>query len=308
MVDYLSLLAEDRDMVAYRPKLNRLTGRCVLATIMFQQILYWWTKSGHKPFYKFLAPCSHADYREGDSWEEELGFSRSEVHTALSKIAVKVTKGVSKTKVLEENMVAYWTDRTRKTWFEVSPQVVNQRLHEHYICNAGFLHYIVNPDFNITYNSTETSDRSRVLTVPDGAPPTGENKPTKPTDPIKEFQRAFVADLYERLDRRGLLKKRALSESYRGQLAGEVGTNLRKQTASEAKLWAAQDEIIAAWEREALPIWKAINASERRDQRGSRNGASGKEKPPPRTREEEAADRARQYDEMFGGKKKGAKQ
>lgn len=53
-----------------------------------QQLEYWFDRSGDG-FYKFLEPCQHAAYREGDSWVEELGFSSEEFRTAFDKIGIR---------------------------------------------------------------------------------------------------------------------------------------------------------------------------------------------------------------------------
>jgi hypothetical protein len=86
MQDPIALLADDKEMITYRPKLNQLTGS-VVATILLQQIIYRWVRSNRHPFYKFGAPCAHPNYKPGDSWQEEIGISRSELETALKKSA-----------------------------------------------------------------------------------------------------------------------------------------------------------------------------------------------------------------------------
>ena len=66
---YLSILSADKDVILYRKELNDITGG-VTSTILLQQISYWWVKSGRKPFYKFIEPCGHERYKQGDSWVE----------------------------------------------------------------------------------------------------------------------------------------------------------------------------------------------------------------------------------------------
>ncbi len=73
-----TLLFGDRDgvmgrVIAYRPALVTLAGSPT-ASLFLIQVAYWWFVMGRKPFYKFNAPCSHALYRAGDSWQEELGY------------------------------------------------------------------------------------------------------------------------------------------------------------------------------------------------------------------------------------------
>ncbi|WP_069999267.1 hypothetical protein [Cellulosilyticum sp. I15G10I2] len=69
----------------YCPELNTLIGS-VNATIVLLQLEYWFTKMAADRFYKFLDACSHELYMPGDSWVEELGFSKNEFRTAFSKI------------------------------------------------------------------------------------------------------------------------------------------------------------------------------------------------------------------------------
>lgn len=127
------ILEGDQRVVAYRPEFVDLTGS-VMSAILLQQIVYrsskkhWGGKCG-RPFYKFNAPCSHPDYREGDSWQEELKFTRSELETALKRIAVKITKGKSKQEVRQHALVMYWTDKTRKTWYEPNWPILGEKLY-----------------------------------------------------------------------------------------------------------------------------------------------------------------------------------
>ena len=71
-----------RNNVPYIKELRQLSGS-VTASILMQQLDYWFEK---KPggFYKFLEPCENNElYKTGDSWTEELGFSKYEFKTAL---------------------------------------------------------------------------------------------------------------------------------------------------------------------------------------------------------------------------------
>lgn len=76
-----------RNNVPYIKELRQLSGS-VTASILMQQLDYWFEK---KPggFYKFLEPCENNEYyKKGDSWTEELGFSKSEFKTAFEKIGI----------------------------------------------------------------------------------------------------------------------------------------------------------------------------------------------------------------------------
>ena len=80
-----NLISKDNEIIPYRKELNAITGG-VTATILLQQIIYWYSNNGNKPFYKFIEPCQHEKYTAGDSWCEELGFSRKELLTAMKKL------------------------------------------------------------------------------------------------------------------------------------------------------------------------------------------------------------------------------
>ncbi len=127
-VDLFAIFAEDKKMVAYRPQWRQITGS-VTATILLQQILFHWDKSGRRPFYKFKIPClneqgaiTNSMYKTGDSWIEELGFSRHEFNTAIKKIGCKISK-----RRLEKNPdlkthdkpVEYYTDENHTTWYSI---------------------------------------------------------------------------------------------------------------------------------------------------------------------------------------------
>lgn len=120
------LLAGDHSFIAYRPRLNKLTGS-VTATILLQRILWRYERNGREAFYKFKEPCEHRAYREGDSWCEELGFTRHEFDTARSKIAEKCRKS-EKDERLKERGIVYWTDGDRMTWYDVNPERISDAL------------------------------------------------------------------------------------------------------------------------------------------------------------------------------------
>jgi hypothetical protein len=75
--------------IPYIPAIRMLTGS-TNAAILFQQLNFRFEK---KPsgFYKFQSPPAqpHDKYRAGDSWTEELMFSKEEFRTAFDKIGVR---------------------------------------------------------------------------------------------------------------------------------------------------------------------------------------------------------------------------
>lgn len=122
--DPLMILAGDRHLISYRPILNHITG-CVTSTILLQQIIFRWQNAGKKPFYKFKEPCDHKLYQEGDSWCEELGFSRKQFDTALSNIGHKLRKGEPRKR---DCLVYYWTDISRVTYYDINETNLKKKL------------------------------------------------------------------------------------------------------------------------------------------------------------------------------------
>jgi hypothetical protein len=153
---------DDKSLVIYRPRLNQITGS-VLATILLQQIIYWANKSQNL-FYKFLRPCQHDLYKPGDSWEEELGFTRRELDGALAKIAKKYNP--KKEAPPSDSFVVFYTDIRRLTWFSVNWNVLNTSLEELFLHNAQNVHY-VNHDPHITYCTERTLDNKDTETTPE---------------------------------------------------------------------------------------------------------------------------------------------
>jgi hypothetical protein len=160
----LKILAEDTLVVSYRPQFARMTGS-VMAAILLQQLLHRWMQAGRQAFYKFKEPCKHGDYRTGDSWCEELAFTRREFDNALSLIGTKVTKGCSKNDLMtycwpklpadsasEEyrsawsdimrHVVIYWTDANRVTWFWLNETLLERAIAVTYSGNARFRRYL----------------------------------------------------------------------------------------------------------------------------------------------------------------------
>lgn len=123
----LAMLGNGRQIL-YQPLLNRLTGH-VLASLLLQQILYRWGQNSRSPFYKFSAPCRHAAYKTGDSWQEEMGFSRTEFETARRRIGIKISRSKGEQIGQTSSLVAYWTDNRRLTWYALNETVIAKQLY-----------------------------------------------------------------------------------------------------------------------------------------------------------------------------------
>ena len=78
--------ASVRRGILYVPDFRPFAGS-VTASILWQQLDFWFAQYPDG-FFKFLEPCKHEAYRNGDSWVEELGFSKDEFRTAFRKIGI----------------------------------------------------------------------------------------------------------------------------------------------------------------------------------------------------------------------------
>jgi hypothetical protein len=189
-VKITTIIADDVTKISYRPLWRYIAGS-VTSAILLQQMLYWWRKMNQKAFYKFTAPCNHEDYKEGDSWLEELGFKRAEFEGARNKIAKRIKTGDSKMDALEHYPVVYWNDCDRRTWYEFNEELLEECLQWLYsanaenlqqVANAGILQYISNAE-NLQYiDSTVDYQETTFTASTAAAPPQDETPPTpKPT-------------------------------------------------------------------------------------------------------------------------------
>jgi hypothetical protein len=119
-------LAQERMVIPYRPELAKHL-KSINSAILLQQIIFRWIGNGRRPFYKFKEPCRHSKYRPGDSWVEELGFSRREFDTALRNIATWKKSGVSMSDAKKAGKpVVYWRTRDVCIFYTVNvPAVLN---------------------------------------------------------------------------------------------------------------------------------------------------------------------------------------
>ena len=90
------------------------------AALLFDRLEYWFHIKKNE-FYKFIEPCNHPCYREGDSWSEELRFSKLVFRNAFDKIGIRY---ISKTAFEKEEdpfkgkLFASYRDRqSKKTVF-----------------------------------------------------------------------------------------------------------------------------------------------------------------------------------------------
>jgi len=135
----MKILASERTTIPYRPKLARVLGG-VTAAILLQQIQYWWVRTDCLPFYKFNEPCDHPFYHTGDSWTEELGFTRSNLRTARQRIAIKKPEGTTMQEArlrtissVPPKPVVFWTNAGRLTYYTIHPPALIKILRTAYL-------------------------------------------------------------------------------------------------------------------------------------------------------------------------------
>ena len=113
------LLAITRNTIPYVPDLMIHTGSAE-ATILMQQLEYWFEKKDH--FYKFLEPADgSAGYTPGDSWTEELRFTPKQFRTAFGKIGIRYGSvkeyRESTDKFQGKYYCSYYDRLNHKTWY-----------------------------------------------------------------------------------------------------------------------------------------------------------------------------------------------
>ncbi len=126
--------------VRYFPGHNEFSGG-VEETILLSQASYWWGIQGAAPYYKFLQPCDHGLCVRGDSWTEELGFTRKVFMRARSSVGHKITpqegdddkwqemfraanKKFFKTFDLKDAVfIIWWTKQDHRTWYAFNQEL-----------------------------------------------------------------------------------------------------------------------------------------------------------------------------------------
>lgn len=178
-MDILSFVADDRNLITYRPAWNAFTGS-VNATILLQQVIFYWQNHGQKPFYKFKEPCGHKLYRAGDSWTEKLGMTAKEFDTALGKLKAK-------------GFVSSSIDISRVTNYVLHEDVVKQMLESAYAPKNSHTQkgVYVNPDDEQAYTQKgvyENADCS-VINPTNVGLPDDKSSVINPTNQELDIQR-----------------------------------------------------------------------------------------------------------------------
>lgn len=121
-------IMDSRDSIPFR-RSNRYIAGSINGALLLEQIVYWYAKMGQKPFYKIKEPCDSPQYKIGQSWCEELGFSSREFDTAIKLIGQKISKKITR----DENiLVHYWVDFRRLTFYEINMELYSKLKNEYY--------------------------------------------------------------------------------------------------------------------------------------------------------------------------------
>lgn len=115
----------------YYPELNKISGG-ITSTLVMLQLEYWFEKIEGNTFFKFLEPCQDNHYKVGDSWCEELGFSKGEFRTAFGKIG-KVYKSKKEFNESQDKFdgklyLSYFDRIKRLTFYMRNEELVNEYL------------------------------------------------------------------------------------------------------------------------------------------------------------------------------------
>jgi hypothetical protein len=116
--------------IKYYPEFKRVFGSDK-AAIIFERLEYW-SQKYEAGFWKFFEPCKHPLYRQGDSWEEEIGFSRKVFTKVFPLIGIHYK---SKSEFLQQSdpfqgklYVSYYDRKTNRTYFLRNHQFVKDFL------------------------------------------------------------------------------------------------------------------------------------------------------------------------------------
>lgn len=143
----------------YCPKLNKLTGS-VTSSLLLCQLEYWFEKMKGECFYKFLEPCQHYAYKTGDSWVEELGFSKAEFRHAFSLIGkvYKSKKAYLESKdPFEGKLYLSYYDRIKKITYYIRNTTLTQEFLRNALSASGYSEKLPSKKLIITKQEEEIS-------------------------------------------------------------------------------------------------------------------------------------------------------
>lgn len=143
MKDYKqNVLSLTANVIPYHKEFRKIAGS-VTASILWQQLEYWFSKTEGEKFYKFLSGLKEEKfgYKNGDSWTEELGFSAKEFRNAFKHIGVsykskKEFDGSTNKFITKDNnggekefmYCSYYDKENFKTWYFRNDKLINKNI------------------------------------------------------------------------------------------------------------------------------------------------------------------------------------
>lgn len=201
----VKVLSYVRNSIPYVKELRPIFGSPV-GCILGQQLDYWFERYPNG-FYKFMQPApDRSDYREGDSWEEELGFSAKEFRTAFDFFGIRY-KSASAFRAVENPFIR--EDGTVASYCSVFNRRTGQtkyfRNHEHLDRQLQKVLFTVNAHREVTETpngnlqncpsgTSRTAHRADVYTEPtpeptsEPTPDSGSSRKRKLTPPAIPFE------------------------------------------------------------------------------------------------------------------------
>src|SRR5688572_27318020 len=121
-------LCEGVYYIKYYPEFRAFFG-CEKAAIIVDRLEYWFKKYNNG-FYKFLEPCDHYLYHQGDSWVEELGWVRITFNKAFDKIGIRYKSKSAFVKAQDKFQnkpyASYYDRISKKTFYIRNHDFVNE--------------------------------------------------------------------------------------------------------------------------------------------------------------------------------------
>lgn len=109
--------------------------------LLINRLEYWFRGKKKKHFFKFLCPCEHILYREGDSWTEELGISRKTFLRHFDRIGTrwpsKSAFGAANNPFLGKPYACYYDRKENITRYFKNPNFIQSHFSGKLFINAA---------------------------------------------------------------------------------------------------------------------------------------------------------------------------
>jgi hypothetical protein len=112
------------NFIKFHPQLCGYFGSAKVPCLM-GYLEYWFSKEKfYKGFFKFIEPCAHRLYKQGDSWAESLGWKGDTFKKMFDQIGVRYTSKTAYKKAAQEGdpfqekfYLSYYDRKTNQTFF-----------------------------------------------------------------------------------------------------------------------------------------------------------------------------------------------